>query len=173
MIEDEELASDESESFPFYFSGAGRAPVNIAHLQPTRANADLLFNLYFKNVHPFLMILHKPRFFYDLSQLRRGSLNHSTVFEALLFSMYCITLMSLSDEFVSTTFSGESKTILLSRYQMATEMALKRSDFMQSHDLTSLQTFLLYLVRSWSISGVIEYLVFANMFPAFPVEWLR
>lgn len=136
------------ESFPFYFSSAGQACVNVAELQPTRANADLLFNIYFKNIHPFIMMLHKPRFFYDLSQFRRGSLNHSTVFEGLLFSIYYITIMSLSEEYVVATFSGESKTILLSRYQMATEIALKRSAFMQSHDLTSLQTLLLYLVRS-------------------------
>ena len=60
--------------------------------------------------------------------------------------------MSLSDEYVIATFSGESKTTLLSRFQMATEMALKRSAFMQSHDLMSLQTLLLYLVCSVSNS---------------------
>ena len=60
--------------------------------------------------------------------------------------------MSLSDEYVITTFSSESKTTLLSRFQMATEMALKRSAFMQSHDLMSLQTLLLYLVCSVSRS---------------------
>ena len=97
-------------------------------------------------------MLHKPRFFYELSQFRRRSLNHSPIFEALLFSIYYITIMSLSDEYVITTFSGESKTTLLSRFQMATEMALKRSAFMQSHDLMSLQTLLLYLVCSVSRS---------------------
>ena len=119
-----------------------------------RANAYLLFSLYFKNIYPFFMMLHKPRFFYDLSQFRRCSLNHSTVFEGLLFSMYYITIMSLSDNHVIVTFSGESKATLLSRYQTATEMSLKRSAFMQSHDLMSLQTLLLYLVRSLSLVPV-------------------
>lgn len=117
-----------------------------------RANADSLFGLFFKNIHPFLVMLHKHRFFYDLPQFRRGSLNHSTVFEGLLFSIYHIAIMSLSDDYVIMTFSGESKTILLGRYQMALEMALKRSSFMQSHDLMSLQTLLLYLVRSLSLA---------------------
>lgn len=172
MIEEEELSSNKAESFPFYFSSAGRTSVNIAELQPTRANANLLFDLYFKNIHPFVMMLHKPRFFYDLSQFRRGSLNHSTVFEGLLFSVYYIAIMSVSDEYVITTFSGESKTTLLSRYQMATEMALKRSAFMQSHDLMSLQTLLLYLVRSLSpilqafgvLSGLVDPSNDANFF---------
>lgn len=158
MIEEEELGSKNAESFPFYFSSAGRASVDITELQPTRANADLLFSIYFKNIHPFIMMLHKPRFFYDLSQFRRGSLNHCPVFEGLLFSIYYIAIMSLSDEYVMAKFSGESKTTLLSKYQMATEMGLKRSAFMQSHDLISLQTLLLYLVRS--LSRFTSHLVF-------------
>lgn len=66
--------------------------------------------------------------------------------------------MSLSDEYVTMTFLGESKATPLSRYQMVTEMALKRSAFMQSHHLMSLQTLLLYLVRSLCQSH--HYLVF-------------
>lgn len=88
-------------------------------------------------------MLRKPGFFYDLSRFHRGSLNHSTVFEGLLFSMYYITIMSLSDDCVMTTFAGESRATLLDRYQTATEIAMKRSAFMQSHDLMSLQTVLL------------------------------
>lgn len=117
------------------------------------------------------MMIHKPRFFYDLSQFRRGSLNQSTIFEVLLFSMHYITIMSLSDEYITATFSGESKTTLLSRYQMATEMALKRSAFMQSHDLMSLQTLLLCLVRFLSlVPGLAKYLAFTDSFPVIQAD---
>lgn len=118
------------------------------------------------------MMLHKPHFFYDLSQFRWGSLNHSTVFEGLLFSMYYATIMSLSEEYVIATFSGESKMTLLSRYQMATEMALKRSAFMQSHDIMSLQTLLLYLVRFLSlVPDFTKYVVFTNKFSGVQDNW--
>ena len=121
--------------------------INLGNMHPTRVQADLLCTIYFRNVDPFVKLVHKPRFILDLEQFWQGLLDHSARFEALLFAIYGLAIMSISHEYINTHFSGETRLNLLSRFQMATEVALTRSNFLRSHSLVTLQAFLLYLVR--------------------------
>ena len=121
--------------------------INLGNMHPTRLQADLLCNIYFRNSDPFIKLVHKTRFIFDLEQFRQGVLDHSARFEALLFAIYGLATMSMSHEYITTHFSGETRINLLSRFQMATELALTRLNFLRSHTLVTLQAFLLYLVR--------------------------
>ena len=146
LIDEEELAPYRSGSATLYFSSIGQASGDLVDVQTTSKQADTLYNLYFKNIDPFIKLLHGPRFFHDLAQFRRGTLNHSIQFEALLLAMCYITVMSLDDNYVAATYAAETRATLLDKYHIATEQALARSSFIQGHSLMSLQAFLLYLV---------------------------
>ena len=121
--------------------------INLENMHPARLQADLLCNIYFRNVDPFIKLVHKTRFIFDLEQFWQGVLKHSVRFEALLFAIYGLATMSISHKHVTKHFPGETRINLLSRFQMATEVALTRSNFLRSHCLVTLQAFLLHLVR--------------------------
>ena len=121
--------------------------INLGNMHATRLQADLLCNIYFRNIDPFIKLVHKTRFISDLEQFWQGLLDHSARFEALLFAIYGLATMSMSHEYITTHFSGETRINLLSRFQMATELALTRLNFLRSHTLVTLQAFLLHLVR--------------------------
>jgi len=144
LIDDEEFYRSSLDPFPSFLNAENIDGNNLS--QPSRPQADLLCSLYFKNIDPFLKLLHRPRFFYDLSQFRRGVLNHSVQFEALLSTMFYLTLISLSEEYVCTNFESESKAKMMDNFRKLAEKTLVRSGFMQSHSLVSFQAYLLYLV---------------------------
>ena len=60
--------------------------------------------------------------------------------------MQSLTLLSLDENYVNGKFAGESKARLLERSQKATERALANSGFLHSHNIWSLQAYVLYLV---------------------------
>ena len=145
MIDDEKYYGIKSYAFPD-FPVLDPAIKLVTDMYPQRTHADLLHSLFFKNIDPFIKLLHQPRFYYDLSQYRRGTIDHSADFEALLFAMYYLTLISLDNDFVYANLGGESKEALMERYKQATQQALAKCGFIQRPNLMSLQAYLLYLV---------------------------
>ena len=121
--------------------------INLGNMHPTRLQADLLCSIYVRNVDPFVKLVHKTRFIRDLEQFWLGFWDHSARFKALLFAIYGLATMSISQEYIKRHFPGVTRIDLLSRFQIATEVALTRSNFQRSDSLVTLQAFLLYLVR--------------------------
>lgn len=66
-------------------------------------------------------------------------------FEALLFSVYSMAIMSLRSEKVITLFS-ESRNVLLERYQFAAEKALTMANVLHSKKTITFQALLYYIV---------------------------
>ena len=147
LFEEEESSGTIEDTFPFLHLSTQSMDINLVNMHPTRIQADLLCNIYFRNVDPFVKLVHKTRFVFDPEQFWQGVLDHSAPFEAFLFAIYGLATMSISHEYITTHFSGETRINLLSRFQKATELALMTSNFLRSHSLVTLQAFLLYLVR--------------------------
>lgn len=116
-------------------------------MHPTRLQANLLCNIYLRNIDPFFKLVHKARFISDLEQFWQGGLDLNSRFEALLFAIYSLATMSMTDEYINTHFLGETRIDLLNKFQMAGGLALTRSNFLGSHSLVTLQAFLLHIVR--------------------------
>jgi hypothetical protein len=83
-------------------------------------------------------------------------------FEALMFAIYSIAVMSLRDDECRQRFCEARKTLLL-RYISATKVALSRANFMGTTSLIVLQALLVYIFTVqyiykpcmvWSLSGV-------------------
>ncbi|KAF2670742.1 hypothetical protein BT63DRAFT_423045 [Microthyrium microscopicum] len=115
-------------------------------MRPTVQESNMLCRLYFENVNPFMKILHQSHFAKELDQYRRGVFPFSEEYEALLFSIYLLTVNSLQPQVVETMFCT-AKPALVARFQLATQVALMRVNFIQTDKVLVFQALLHYLVR--------------------------
>jgi hypothetical protein len=120
---------------------------DLKALHPTTEESKLLCKIFFDSVNPFVRVLHETNFGRDIAQYRRNCFLFPKEFEALLFSMYTLTVSTLRPEVVERAFST-SKKVLLAPFQHAAQVALMNVDFKTDKILT-LQALLHYLVRCY------------------------
>ncbi|KAK1596701.1 fungal-specific transcription factor domain-containing protein [Colletotrichum navitas] len=114
-------------------------------LYPSAVQSFQLWQVFTSNVHPLTKVLHGPSVQEELlKSLAEPSLVDSPT-EALIFSIYLIAVVSLTDDECQNLL-GETRAKHLARYCHATEAALSRVDFLRSTDLKVLQAFTLYLL---------------------------
>lgn len=65
--------------------------------------------------------------------------------EALMFSMYCISLISLTNDEAEKSF-GESKKKLLRRFRKGAQIAFANASLLRTSSFMVLQAFILYIV---------------------------
>jgi len=115
----------------------------LAH--PSLEESNMLCKYFFETVNPFTRALHSSLFARELGMYRRGTFHLPHEFEALLFSIYTLTVNSLRAEVVERTFST-SKDELLSRLKLSTQYALTRIHFHKTEKVHGLGALLHYLV---------------------------
>lgn len=104
-----------------------------------------LWQTYLDNVHPLTMIVHAPTVQQQILEASGNLENISKSTEALLFSIYAFAVTSNSNEECEARL-GEDQLVLVARYQLATQQALRNADFLRTSDMEVMQAFLLYLV---------------------------
>ncbi|GKU21542.1 unnamed protein product [Fusarium langsethiae] len=104
-----------------------------------------LWQVFISNVHPLTKILHGPTVQKDILETFSEPLSTPSPTEALIFSIYLVAVVSLTDDECRGRF-GEPRKDLLARYCDATEVALSKADFLRSTDLRVLQAFTLHLL---------------------------
>ncbi len=114
-------------------------------MHPSIKESDMLCKLFFQTVHPFICVLHQSLFARELDQYRRGTFIYPRVFEALLFSIYTLTVNSLRADTVLHIFST-SKDVLLARYQYAAQASLTKIDFFKTSKVNGISAILHYTV---------------------------
>lgn len=137
------------DSSPNLIFGSPSSSVAIDGFYPSDEHRDLLFSIYFSNVHPVCRILHKPTFSAHL----RGSkdlVNEDDTLkfpsmEAVAFAMHFVTVVSMTPDECWTSFQ-EDRNVLLPKYQQATEVALLKADFLNTVEIVTLQALILYIV---------------------------
>lgn len=105
-----------------------------------------------ENVNPLTKLVHVPSL---QPAIEKAVANIGSIpkgFEALMFSIYSIAILSLTDG-ECTERLGESKATLLPRYVGATRAALTRAGFMSSSSIVTLQALMLHIL---SIRDVFE-----------------
>jgi len=118
---------------------------DLSIVHPTIEESNLLLKLFFESVNPFIHIIHEANFGKELDRYRRGTFFLPQEFEALLFSIYTLTINSLCPDTVERVFSA-SKYDLLPRFQQAAQVALSKVNFLKTDKILSIQAFLHYLV---------------------------
>lgn len=118
---------------------------SVTDLHPPAVQIFQLWQIYLDNVNPLLKVTHTPTLQGQLIEAAANPSKMPKPLEALLFSIYYIAVMSLTDEEVRDTFN-EEKSRLMSKYHRGTQQALVNAGFMRTSDLIVVQAFLLYLV---------------------------
>lgn len=137
-----------------------RPTTRLAH--PPIDHIHELWQIFVDNVDPLTKVVHVPTL---QSQVKRAAADLGILpkgFEALLFAIYSMAILSLRNEECQKTF-GEPRKILLSRYISATKAALSQAKFMGTTNIIVLQALVLHIlsVRDvydprtlWTLTGV-------------------
>lgn len=128
-------------------------PAKLDQTQPSSNVILALWGHYLKNVHPLVKIF----FDWEKEPLMQKAANAPTTLSqeeaAFTFSLYFITILSLSDENLKLTFGDCSKSQLMDDFQSSTESALLATGFIATSKLIVLQALMLYLVRKFKPFG--------------------
>lgn len=125
--------------------GSRRASVDLSTLHPDPVQIFRLWQVYLDNVNPLLKVTHTPSLQGRIIEAASNVTNISPTVEALMFSIYCTSVLSLVVEDCQTMF-GCSKEDLLMRYQFGCQQALLNCGVLRSSDRDCLTALYLYLV---------------------------
>jgi hypothetical protein len=123
------------------------AVVDLAALHPEPVHIFKLWQIYLDNVNPLLKVTHTPSL---QGRIIEAAGNPSLVhpyLEALMFSIYCMSILSLAGDDCQAMF-GSSKERLLADYQFACQQALWNCGLLRSNDRDCLTALYLYLVSA-------------------------
>ena len=125
--------------------GSRKSSVELSALHPDPAQIFRLWQNYLDNVNPLLKVTHTPSLQGRIVDAASDVTTIKPALEALMFSIYCMSILSLTTEDCQTTFGFSSKT-LLQRYQFGCQQALLRCAFLRTSDRDCLTALYLYLV---------------------------
>ena len=97
------------------------------------------------NVNPMLKVVHVPSLQARVIEAASDVANIAVPLEALMFSIYCTAVLSLTTDDCQTMF-GSSREDLLSKYQSGCQQALWNASFLRTTDRDCLTALFLYLV---------------------------
>lgn len=121
-----------------------------------------LWHAFVHNVHPLTKLVHIPSLERHLETFIVKMENLPRDFEALLYSIYSIAVVSLHDNDCKDML-GEGRETALQRYVAATRVALSRANFMSTTNLVVVQALVLHIlsVRDiyepravWALTGL-------------------
>ncbi|EAW10039.1 transcription factor domain protein [Aspergillus clavatus NRRL 1] len=125
--------------------GSAKANLNISALHPSQLHIVKVWQIYLDNVNPLLKVTHTPTLQPSLIDAAGDVTNISPTLEALMFSIYSVSILSLSDKECFTTFKAR-KEDLLRGYQFGCEQALLNCRVLQTGSRECLTALFLYLV---------------------------
>ena len=130
--------------------GSHQTAVDISTLHPEPVQIFRLWQIYLENVDPLLKVTHTPTMQGRIIEAAGSVSNIQPTLEALMFSIYCLSILSLAVDDCEALF-GSSKVDLLTRYQFGCQQALLNCGFLRNSDRDCLTALYLYLV---SLSGI-------------------
>ncbi|KAJ0115294.1 colonial-22 [Diaporthe amygdali] len=112
---------DGQDGFPFVIGGSTSS---VTNLHPSGVQIFQLWQIYLENVNPLLKVTHTPTIQGSLIEAAANPSKIAKPLEALMFSIYFIAVVSMTDD----------------------EQALINAGFMRSPDLVVLQAYVMYLL---------------------------
>ena len=122
-----------------------RQDLVLSVLHPQQGHIFKLWQVYLENVDPLLKVTHVPSLQPRVIDAAMDVTKITPALEALMFSIYCMAVLSL-DEAKCLTLLGENKNDALARFQLACRQALHNCSFLRSTDLDCLTALYFYLV---------------------------
>jgi hypothetical protein len=137
----------------FLLLGSHKTAVELYTIHPEAVQIFQIWQIFLDNVNPLLKVIHAPSMQARIIDAASNLKNINPTLEALMFSIYCMSITSLSVDECQTKF-GSSKDILLAAYQHGCQQALLNSNYLRSTDRNCLTALYLYLVRLSSPSYI-------------------
>jgi hypothetical protein len=132
----------------------GESPAQSAvDLWPDAGHVFRLWQIFLDRVNPLTKIIHVPTLQPYLAEATSGSNNVPKNIEALLFSIFLMAVVSLTDEECQQVL-GCPREQALQRYSAGVRLTLLKMGFLKTHDLTTLQALVIYLVCGTSRSSL-------------------
>ncbi|KAH8812849.1 hypothetical protein F5884DRAFT_786537 [Xylogone sp. PMI_703] len=125
--------------------GSRKTAINISTLHPEPVQIFRLWQLYLENVDPLLKVTHTPSLQGRIIEAAGNISSITPTLEALMFSIYCMAILSLSVDDCQAIF-GLSKIDLLTKYQFGCQQALSNCGFLRTSDRECLTALYLYLM---------------------------
>ena len=119
--------------------------VNLSTVHPEPVQIFRLWQICLDNVNPLLKITHPPTLQGRIIEAAGNVTNINPALEALMFSMYCMSIGSLIADDCRAMF-GSSQEVLLAKYQFGCQQALLNCGFLRSTHRDCLTALYLYLV---------------------------
>jgi hypothetical protein len=114
-------------------------------LHPQPVQVFQLWQLFLDNVNPLLKVIHAPSLQARIIEAAGNILSIEPKLEALMFSIYCSAISSLSEDDCWAMFASP-KSDLLAGYQLGCQQALLNSRFLRCNSRDCLTALYLYLV---------------------------
>ncbi|KAE8352186.1 fungal-specific transcription factor domain protein [Aspergillus coremiiformis] len=125
--------------------GSSKTNVDLATLHPELVQIFRLWQIYLENVNPLLKVTHTPTLQPRIIDAAGDVANISSTLEALIFSIYCVSILSLDDSECRTMLRAPREDLLKS-YQFGCQPALRNSGGLRTSDRDGLTALYLYLV---------------------------
>lgn len=119
--------------------------VEISALHPNQIHIFKLWQIYLENVNPLLKVTHTPTLQSRIIDAAGDVTNINPNLEALMFSIYCAAIYSMSQTDCQKLL-GTSRQDALSSYQLGAREALLNCGFLKTTDRDCLTALHLYLV---------------------------
>ena len=105
------------------FFGSSKTAGDLSGLHPQPGQILRLWQIYSENVNPLLKLTHIPTMQARIIDVASNVTNIGATIEALMFSIYCVSVMSLAED-ECLGLLGTSKKLLLESYQFGCQQAL-------------------------------------------------
>ncbi|KAI8623058.1 hypothetical protein F5Y19DRAFT_468806 [Xylariaceae sp. FL1651] len=127
--------------------GLRKSLVDLSTLHPEPIHIFRLWQVYLDNVDPLLKITHNSRLQSRIIEAAGNLTEIEPCLEALMFSINCISVLSLSDEDCQSMFNSFKKD-MLAKNHIACQEALINCGYMRTGDRDCLTALYLYLVSA-------------------------
>ncbi|KAI1391259.1 fungal-specific transcription factor domain-containing protein [Hypoxylon trugodes] len=169
ILEDEETIDDPSTPADSQSSDldaglilSDTSNINLQELHPQPAHVFRLWQIFLERVDPITKVIHVPTVQPLLVEAATSRANIPKNIEALLFSIYLMAAVSLTDEECVERF-GYSRETAYNRFSTGCRSALMRIGILKNYDLVVLQAMVLLLFSlpgrydrhaAWILNGV-------------------
>jgi hypothetical protein len=120
--------------------------LEVEDLQPEPVDAFRLWQIFLDRVNPLCKLIHVPTL---QPYVMQATIDMSAVplsYQALLFSVYLMAVVSLTDA-ECVAMLNLTRDDALQKFTAGTRQALLRFDYLRNYDMAALQALVLYLVR--------------------------
>ena len=125
--------------------GARKNAVDVTAIHPEPVHILRLWNTYLRNVDPLIKVTHSPSLEPRVLEAACDVTRVDPVLEALMFSIYSISIFSMPADECQETF-GVPREELLTKYQLGCQQALMNCGFLRTDSRECLTALHLFLV---------------------------